>query len=301
MDGIDYIVSYIDFSQKEIKDLYREVAGEEYASNVNSDYLDFTLTLKLILKNMPFINKLYITCKDVQKLPEGTDRLIKESNGRIVRVNESEFMPTGFITFASNCIEMFLWQIPSLGEKFIYGNDDMIPLQKMEAYEFFNDGKPIGHANWYEPQFTSMYNMHELNATNLIYDRHKNNDNYQEVCCPEHSLRALTKSICRECYERYEPFITASLYPIRYFNGFNADMFMMYGLRHKLIEDRELPYKYAYYSATEENAKALLDKAMNGEEIEDVVCMNDECWITDDEAAKVKQILNELMTKLYEE
>ena len=51
MDGIDYIVSYIDFSQKEIKDLYREVAGEEYASNVNSDYLDFTLTLKLILKN----------------------------------------------------------------------------------------------------------------------------------------------------------------------------------------------------------------------------------------------------------
>jgi len=296
---IDYIVSYIDFSQKEIKDLYRKVVGEEFSSNVDYNYLDFTMTLRLILKNMPFINKLYITCKKEQKLPDETEELIKQSNGKIVRINENEFLPDGFVTFASNCIELFMWKIPNLSEHFIYGNDDIIPLQKMEAYEFFNDGTPVMQYEWWQPSFECMRDLHISNATNLVFDRTKNNDNYKCICFPEHTMKPLTKTICKECYDRHEKYITASLHPVRYYNGLNMDLYMLYGCKNKQICERELPYKFKYYSNSKDDVMELAEKVRRGN-WEDVVCLNDGWWVSKGDKKQVKDILYKLMRIIYE-
>lgn len=297
MAKIDYIVSYCDFSQKEIVKQYEEVTGEAYRSDVNFSYIDFTLLLMLIMKNLPFINKLYIVCKDVQKLPSDTEDLIAESRGKIVRVNESEFLPKGFVTFSSPCIELFLWKIKGLSEQFIYGDDDMIPLRPLKVTDFFKDGKPVMEFKWQNVPFSSLYDLMESNATNLIYDRKKNNDDYECVCYAEHTMKPLTKSICEECYVTYEKFITASLYPVRFFHNFDIDLYLFYGCKYGMITEEALPYRFAYCPNSEENVKMLAER---GEDIEDVVCVNDEWWVSKEEKEIVRDMMYKLMMEIYQ-
>lgn len=297
MDRTDYIVSYIDFSQKEIRDLYRQVSGEEYKSNVNKNYIDFALLLRLVLKNMPFIGKLHVVCKDAQNLSDDTEALMKESDGRIVRVNESEFMPEGFVTFSSACIELFMWRIPDLAEQFIYGNDDMIPLNELKESDFFKEGKPVMQFGWQNSSFSSLYDLHNSNSTNLVFDRKRNNDEYDRNFYATHTMRPLTKSICKECYEEYEKFIFGSLHPVRFFNNLNMDLYLLYGYKKGEVLGEDLPYKFEYYPASEEWSLSLLEKVEQGRETEDVVCMNDECWIGGRESMLVRDILDKLMKK----
>ena len=86
---VDYVLTYINYDQQEIQKLYKEVTGEEYTKKSNNTYIDIELVIRLIFKNMSFINNVYIVCKDIQVLPKNVESLIKEYNGRIIRVNES--------------------------------------------------------------------------------------------------------------------------------------------------------------------------------------------------------------------
>jgi len=300
---IDYIISYCDYSDDDVRDLYENVTGLEYNSNVNSNYIDITLTLKLILKNLNFINKVYLVCKDVQVLPDSTIKLINESSGRIIRVNESEFMPNGYITFSSACIELFMWRIPGLSEYFIYGNDDMIPMKPLFKEYFFKDGKPRASFNWKKCPNNCLYDLHMSNATNLVYDRRSNNSDYSQVCYTQHTLRPLTKSLCEECYCKYERFIMGSLHTVRYFNNMNMDLYLMYGLKNELVFDEKLPYKFCFRSVGDDELNNWLKSVLGGKMnyLNDVECINDAWWVTQEMVSETKSLLEDLMTKILEQ
>lgn len=300
MVEIDYIVCYIDYSQKEIVELWEKTTGNEYGNNANHVYLDFSLIVKQILKNLPFIRNLYIVCKDIQKLPDDLNELIRSSDNRIIRVNESEIMPNNYITFSSACIEMFLWKIPGLSEYFIYGNDDMIPLKPLSIDNFFEDGVPHIRFNKYKSKFGCLYDLHNSNNTNLIFNRIKNNDEYSECLRTEHTIRPMRKSICEKCYDEYESFIMSSLYKVRYFNNFNFDLYMLYGVRYDMIRNKQLNYKFLYQHANQYKLKRLSILIDNGyyDMLCDVLCINDSLGLEENNCDGIKSEFLNLIEKV---
>ena len=297
---IDYILSYIDFEQPEIQNLYKEVTGKEYKNFHDSSYIDLELTLKLILKNLSFINKLYITCKDIQKFPDNVQKLIDNSNGKIIRINESRFMPNNYITFSASCIEMFLWKIPGLSEYFIYGNDDMLPLKPLTKNMFFND-KNIPYINIYKIKLPicNQYLLHTLNENNLIFDR-QNDQDYQNLSIVAHTIRPLTKTICENCYNKYKKFIDNSLYPVRYFNNFTFNLYVLYGLNNGLLLNKPLHYNFKF-EMLKENINALINiknKIDNDyDNLYDLVCINDDME-NKELIINAKNILYQIFNKL---
>ena len=275
---IDYVLSYIDYNQPEIQELYQKVSGKEYNYSYNSTYIDLELVIRLIFKHLSFINKLYLVCKDIQILPEHIESLIKEYNGKIVRINESQIMPKNYISFSSGCIEMFIWKIPGLSEHFIYGCDDMIPLKPMTEDMFFKDNKIINLVKSYNGIFNCLYYLHCSNNSNLIFNRLKNNDDYNQIYVSEHTLRALKKSICKECYNKYKKFIDSSLTPIRFYNNFNMDLFILYAFNNNL-NISELPYKFSFKNINKD--LDFLDKIQmllwikKFDKFPEIICLND--------------------------
>lgn len=297
---IDYVISYIDYSQKEVVDLWEKTTGRVYENNANSNYLNFYLTLKLILDNIPFIRKLHIVCKDVQILPDDVNTLIEKSNGKIVRVNESQIMPDNYISFSSGCIEMFLWKIPDLSEYFIYGNDDMIPIKKMNVNHFFEEDKPHILFGKSDNKFGCIYDLHCSNNTNLIFHRTKNNDSYSQIIKTKHTVRPIRKSICEDCFNEYEKFIMSSLYPVRFFNNFNFDLFMIYGLRNDTVINKKSPYRFSMMSPNPQKLQTyqkFIDEGLYNM-LPDMICINDSTKVQEEDCKKTKEELENLIKKL---
>lgn len=297
---IDYVLTYIDYNQKEIQDLYEFISNEPCTKKDNYTYIDIELLIKLIFKKLPFINNLYLVCKDVQTLPDNLTDFINNSNGRIIRVNESEILPEGFTTFSSACIEMFIWKIPGLSEHFIYGNDDMIPLKEMSANMFFNeDDKTLNLIRYCEYPFIDLYAFHCSNNTNLILNRHSNNDDYNNICLCEHTFRSLKKSICEECYNVYQIMIFASLYPIRFYNNFNMDLYVLYAAtQDHNISDIKHNFKYiSLYNINSLNEYVEVINNKEYEKLPHVSCIND-CIENKEDVEEIKLKLNEIFNEL---
>ena len=302
---VDYILSYIDYNQKEIRDLYEEVVGEPCVAHYNQTYIDIAKVIRLIFKNMPFVDRVFLVCKDVQRLPDSVTKMMEtDFHDRLIRVNESEILPDGFVTFSSACIEMFMYRIRGLREHFIYGCDDMIPLKPLKFEDFFmvngDEIKPTTKIVYLLMEYNSIYNLHCSNNTNLIYDRHDNNDNYIVGIVSEHTMRPLTKTICRKCYEDYEKFILASLHPYRFFNNFNMDLFILYGHHNGMLVNKELSYKFLFDiivdDTTNLNHINYLFDGVDDTSIPHVICINDN-MNSDPVVREVNSLLDSVMDK----
>ena len=297
---VDYILPYIDFNQKEIQSLWYETTGvqiQELARNYT--YLDLELTIKLILKNLPFINKLYITCKDVQQFPIEVQRLIDASNGKIIRVNESEFMPNNYITFSSACIEMFIWRIPGLSDYFRYSNDDMLPLKPLTIGHFFNNKVPIQYLEYGRNGLESIYDLHLSNATNLVLNRYQSNDDYKSTYYPRHTLRPMLKRVCQECYNKYKKFIDSSLTPLRCYNNLNFDFFLIYALNNNLLVNKPIDYNFQYIDSTDiKGLQTIYNNMQLGmyNNVPHIVCINDGAC-SKDKIDQIKNICDNIMSK----
>jgi hypothetical protein len=285
---IDYIIPYIDFNQPEIRQLFKDVAGEEITNKHNWTTIPLGDVVRLVLKNLPFINTLFITCKDIQKLPDDVNDMIESSNGKIRRVNESEFLPEGFITFSSGCITLFHWRIPGLSEYFIISNDDIVPVAPMNETMFFDNGKPTIHFYKETNSFNGLHDYITANTNALVFDKRKNFDDFKSCIKTAHTVKPLTISICRECYEKYENFIKGSLYIRRYFNNLNTDLYSLYGLKNNLIINKKLSYKFKWINIDSSKLHEL-DKLIRNNSY-DLICFNDDIENID--------VYNKVMSKL---
>lgn len=88
---------------------------------------------------MPFIRNVYLVVSGESQIPDWIDR------DEINVVLHRDIIPESLLpTFNSTTIEMYLHRIDGLSEHFIYSNDDMMPMNRMRAEDFFTDeGLPI--------------------------------------------------------------------------------------------------------------------------------------------------------------
>ena len=100
------------------------------------DYKTLRFVLRGISEHMKFIDRVFLVVSSIEQVPDYV-------GDNVNIITHDMFIPEEYLpTFNSCTIECFLWNIPGLSEEFIYFNDDMIPINKMEKEDFYKDGVP---------------------------------------------------------------------------------------------------------------------------------------------------------------
>lgn len=212
--------TYIKFCQKNnLKDRIVDLIGARYGGLTYIYY-----QLKLVNKNMPWINKIFLLLSNKEQI----DKSKLPSNVEIVY--HEQFIPFVFRpTFNSTTIEMFLWNIPNLGEYFIYANDDMLPTGKLEPKDFFENGKiKIG---WREDEWALFQNMYSCQCHNgqvAITRRLKAEYSENLLLRPLHSFTPMIKSHCKESYDLIKDLINPHIRAFRTMYQYNQYIYPYY-------------------------------------------------------------------------
>jgi hypothetical protein len=121
----------------------------KYDNNIEKDYNNSSMryrdwgTLRYVLRaieqNCPWYHKIYLITEG--HYPDWLD--INHEKIVLVTHKELYFDKTHLPVFSSSSIEMNLANIKGLSEKFVYLNDDMLILKRVEESRFFIDNKPV--------------------------------------------------------------------------------------------------------------------------------------------------------------
>lgn len=156
---IDIVYTWVDNDPK----IEQFLGKEEYISARYTNNDEILYSLRSVEKYMPWINHIYLVVHDGQK-----PKWLKENNSKLTIIPHSKIIPSQYLpTFNSICIESFLHKIPNLSEHYIYLNDDIIILNPISRYEFFDIWGRTIESNCSiiktDPKFTiENYNYNEL-------------------------------------------------------------------------------------------------------------------------------------------
>ena len=141
---IDIVILWVDPNDKQWQESKRKYemqqSGEfeiDYSTKRYRDFDNLQYVFRGIDKYMPWVNKVFfVTCGQKPVW-------LNEKCEKLVLVDHKDFMPKEYLpTFNCNPIEINLHRIKDLSEHFIYFNDDMFILKKMEEEDFFKNGLP---------------------------------------------------------------------------------------------------------------------------------------------------------------
>lgn len=158
-DSIDAIVTWVDgneikYSQKLHAE--RNCASSVALQNLPSGFSDaryvdnneIEYCLNGIRKFMPWIRNIYlVTDNQVPKfLSEDVLNLLN------IKIIDHSIIFRGYEwalpTFNSRSIETMLFRIPGLADRYIYLNDDFIPISTSSPADFFENGKVVVRGRW---------------------------------------------------------------------------------------------------------------------------------------------------------
>ena len=199
---------YIEYCNRVgIKQKLLDMKTERYEDNVGL----INYQLKLINKNMPWVNKIYLLLMNREQAP-------KDLPNNVQIVYHGAFIPQTFLpTFNSTTIEMFIWKIKDLSEHFIYMNDDMLPIKPLQQSDFFTEDNKI-KIEWWKEDITEIvntfryqcFNSYKHMAIRLGIKTEKNK--YER---PAHSFTPMIKSHCFQAYKLLEDVITKHIRAFR--------------------------------------------------------------------------------------
>ena len=145
MEKIDFVLPWVDGNNSEwlkIREQYSPKKQDSNDSQSSARFRDME-TLKYVLRsierNCPWYNKIYLITKGYY--PEW----LNIDHPKIELITEEElFIDKSHLpVFSSVAIEMNLTNLKGLSEHFVYLNDDMIIMNKLDPNRFFIDGKPV--------------------------------------------------------------------------------------------------------------------------------------------------------------
>ena len=175
VDKIDLVVPYVDSADKNWqelfnkynpdKELYREETNAPNRFRSSGDL--FRYWFRAVAYNLPWIHKIHLIVQSESQIPCWINR------ETVHVVTHDEIIPEEFLpTFNSTTIEMFLWKIPDLSEKFIYANDDFYVMKKLKKEDFFKDEK-VCNNSIRSSVGSGMYTTHCVNGYCLINELDK--------------------------------------------------------------------------------------------------------------------------------
>lgn len=172
--------------------------GDTVRYNFFYDYGTLRYVLRGIEKFMPYTENVFLAVSNIEQVPEYVD------TSRVIPVIHKDFIPEKFLpTYNSTTIEMFLNRIPGLGNEFVYFNDDMIPVGRIDYGDLFRDGIPCINfeENRRDPRYMTYKhcNISFWEAKNSVEMMTGKDTGYSgPVMCPVHSPVAMLKPVMDE-------------------------------------------------------------------------------------------------------
>ena len=141
MMPIDYVIPFVDSSDREWVEEYRKYAPADcnWSSNATR-FRDWDLLryqLRSISRHLPWIHRIYI----VLSVSEGqVPRWLNLDSDKVRVVWDWEFVPQEYLpTFNSNVIDLFIPWIEGLSEHYLYACDDYLILRDLQPADFFTE------------------------------------------------------------------------------------------------------------------------------------------------------------------
>lgn len=137
---IDVVYTWVDSNDPQWRNGYnKHFNTKKYdarVSNTKRSWDELELSIKLVRKNIPWVNNIYVVTQRPQKPPKSILSKVKIIHHDQIGLKHN--------TYNSMSIESLLHKIPGLAERFIYFNDDMYILKPMKKTDFFTPrGVPI--------------------------------------------------------------------------------------------------------------------------------------------------------------
>lgn len=211
--------TFVDYcSKNRLQEKIVELLGSRYGG---INFINYQL--KLINKNMPWINKIYLLLSNKEQAP-------KDLPSNVEIVLHEQFIPYQFLpTFNSTTIEMFLWNIKGLSEHFIYANDDMLPIGKLEPSDFFEDDKI--KISWRERPFmpnVNVYGYQCYNCCKAIRQKVSLEMPKETIIRPLHSFTPMIRSHCKEMFNLCKDLILPHIRAFRTQYQYNQYIYPLY-------------------------------------------------------------------------
>ncbi len=262
---IDLILPYVDSTDKSWQELfnkYKNMNNKKDAVSKNrfrgmGDF--FRYFFRCIQYNMPWINNIYLIVQSESQIP------IWLNTNKVKIVYHKDFIPEQFLpTFNSGTIEMFIQNINSLEEHFIYANDDIFALKYMSRQDFFIDNYTIFNYLSDKDNHSNIWRKMCQNNHDLIY----NTNNAIPYLRLDHEFRPYIKSKMLEVYNKYKINLFQSISQFRESKNLTIYLFSLYLIKNNLQKNTHVN---ALYLWSEANGKEISSRLAKG----DSICIND--------------------------
>lgn len=335
MNKIDFVLPWVDGDNEEWKKIRKQYMSKQEDnddSNSSARFRDME-TLKYVLrsieKNCPWYHKIYLITKGYY--PEW----LNTNSPKIELITEDElFIDKSHLpTFNSGAIEMNLSNIKGLSSQFVYLNDDMVILRKLESSRFFVEDKPVDFLSHGWIPRNKLFGLfkkrdtwvHSINNTlDLINKKFSPIKlNKKSLYHPSYPLKSkLSNFILNNIYKKFiwiehwhhpQPYLKATITEV--YNEFQNEM--MECSRNKFRDKSDLnQYIYRYWALAKENfhpykhddasisnltslrvLEALIEQIASNHI--NFVCFNDSVYLSEREYDKVKTRLKNYLDTCF--
>ena len=141
-EKIDFVILWVDgndekWQAEKNKYLQDGLSSKATSSNRFRDWDILKYWFRSVEKFAPWVNNIYFVTYG--HLP----KFLNVNHPKIKIVNHKDYIPNEYLpTFNSSAIEIGINNIPNLEEKFVFFNDDMFILDKVEPSVFFKNKLP---------------------------------------------------------------------------------------------------------------------------------------------------------------
>ena len=278
MNKIDYVFPYVNSDDPYWKNLYEiSLSGKESEFEAGIQRFRDNGLLKYLLRSLekylPWINKVHMIVMSDSQVPNWINR------EKVHIIFHSDFIPKKYLpTFNSNLIDCFLPFLPLVEEKFIYGNDDLIPCRNLSKKVFFQGNIPCYNIDIRDYFETAPGDIVRRNDYNLIIGKKQN----KSVVITQHSTISYKISLIKNCFNKYKKSILNSLSKFREEKNLNQYLYAFY----QMIEDTILNKRqnFGRFVVNPNNIKKILIKNFKNF---DFVCLNDELEMTENDWNKI--------------
>lgn len=279
MNDIDVVIPYVNNNDRVWQKNYinycvdrnyinriTDMRGNRYDDNNMFEYL-----IRGIEKFMPFVNKIYLLVSNKEQVP-----LFIKKHDKVKVVLHREFIYSQYLpTFNSTTIEIFLWNIKGLGERFIYINDDMFPIGKLDISDFFTkEGKvKMNMAQTELGDKPAQFRQVCYNSYKSVLNGLKMSVKGNSYIKPDHTFTPMIKSHVKTCYKMLEKDISKNIRAFRTEKQVNQYIYPIYELVTENLVASDIKFKYC--ELNEELVEFIGDEIKNKEY--QVICINDNC------------------------
>lgn len=172
---IDFVVTWVDGKDPTWLKKYNKYSKYDTIDVKNARFRDFNFFkywFRAVEVYAPWVNHVYLVTD--HQVPEWLD----ESYRKITVIDHSDIIPEQYLpVFNSNAIEMNLYKIPGLSERFVYFNDDMFINKNVKPSDFFSHAglpKDTAGLNAIQPKFDFDYiHVNNMKIINENFNKQK--------------------------------------------------------------------------------------------------------------------------------